>query len=231
MIPQCVRAPAYSAGLNLTERVAAWRRAQSPRPSGEADRDRAARRLRDWKSQPHFATGPSFARRLAAEGITEDELLAVLGGPIEGGDDPPSPRLRGRKNWNGRWPIPPPMARRSPSRRPCGSTRRPGSSSRPSRSWPGRAAPAHRDLGVGLGPGRPAVRPRHGRGDPARRSAGVVALDAGSDPGAGTPRGPPARPAAGRHARGAFPGLLATPPPAPGRPAPCSTNIPSWPAN
>src|SRR5262249_55237068 len=91
MVPQCVRAPAYSAGLNLTERVAAWRRAQSPRPPGEADRDRAARRLPDGKSQPHFATGPSFARRLAAEGITEDELLAVLGGPIEGGDDPPSP--------------------------------------------------------------------------------------------------------------------------------------------
>src|SRR5262249_51720465 len=69
MGPQCVLAPARSPGLALTERVAALRQAQSPPPLGETDRDRAARRLHDWRSQPPFATGSYFAQRLAADGI------------------------------------------------------------------------------------------------------------------------------------------------------------------
>ena len=137
-----------SAGLTLTERVAALRRAQSLPPPGETDRDRAARRLLDWRSQPPFATGPYFAQRLAAEGITEDELLAVLGEPIEAGDGPPSPPPPWMEELERALAGPaPPMARRSPSRRPCGSTRRPGSSSRSSRSWHGRASACARASG------------------------------------------------------------------------------------
>jgi lantibiotic modifying enzyme len=37
----------------------------------------------DWRSQPPFTTGSYFARRLAADGIAEDELLTVLGEPGE----------------------------------------------------------------------------------------------------------------------------------------------------
>src|SRR5215210_7344955 len=91
MDPQCVLAPARSPGLTLTERVAALRQVPSPPPLGETNRDRAARRLHDWRSQPPFATGSYFAQRLATEGITEDELLSILGEPDEAVDGPPFP--------------------------------------------------------------------------------------------------------------------------------------------
>src|SRR5215813_13271137 len=75
-------------------------------------------------------------------------------------------------------------------------------------------APGH--PGVGPASGRLPIRPCHGRGDPARSSAGAVAPDGESDPGARAPRGPPARPVVGRLARGAISRLLATPSPARG---------------
>src|SRR4051812_13121191 len=91
MDPQCSRASALSSGLTLTERVAALRRVQPLPRLGATDRDRAARRLHDWRSQPPFATGSYFAQRLATDGITEDELLCLLGEPIEAVEGPPYP--------------------------------------------------------------------------------------------------------------------------------------------
>src|SRR4051794_32615110 len=91
MDPQCFRATALSSGLTLTERVAALRQVKSPPPLDETNRERAARRLHAWRSQPPFATGSYFAQRLATEGITEDELLSLLGGPSVAGDGPPFP--------------------------------------------------------------------------------------------------------------------------------------------
>jgi type 2 lantibiotic biosynthesis protein LanM len=47
-----------------------------PRAAGDADR--ARKRLERWKAQPPFATTSLFADRLAADGITEADLLALL---------------------------------------------------------------------------------------------------------------------------------------------------------
>src|SRR3954452_18119675 len=77
--------------LTLTERVAVLRTFRPLMPPGEIERDRAARRLHAWRSQPPFATGSYFAQRLATEGITEDELLSILGEPDEAVDGPPFP--------------------------------------------------------------------------------------------------------------------------------------------
>src|SRR4051794_148063 len=91
MDPQCFRATALSSGLTLTERVAALRQVKSPPPLDETNRERAARRLHAWRSQPSFATGSYFAQRLAMEGITEEELLSILGEPSVAVDGPPFP--------------------------------------------------------------------------------------------------------------------------------------------
>src|SRR3954463_13872996 len=77
--------------LTLTERVAVLRTFRPLMPPGEIERDRAAQRLHDWRSQPPFTTGTYFAQRLATESITEDELLAILGEPDEAVDGLPSP--------------------------------------------------------------------------------------------------------------------------------------------
>src|SRR3954452_23563316 len=77
--------------LTLTERVAVLRTVRPLMAPGEIDRDRAAQRLHDWRSQPPFTTGTYFAQRLATEGITEDDLLAILGEPDEAVDGPPVP--------------------------------------------------------------------------------------------------------------------------------------------
>src|SRR3954471_8079372 len=78
-------------GLTLTERVAVLRTVRPLMLPGEIDRDRAAQRLHDWRSQPPFTSGTYLAQRLATDGITEDELLAILGEPDEAVDGPPVP--------------------------------------------------------------------------------------------------------------------------------------------
>jgi len=60
--------------------VLAERRPQpgSPRPAG--DLALGQRRLERWRNEPAFAADPDlFAQRLAAEGLAEDDLLAILG--------------------------------------------------------------------------------------------------------------------------------------------------------
>jgi len=47
------------------------------------DRDLAVRRLQRWREQPPFTNDALFARRLAADGIGEEELLQLLGEPAE----------------------------------------------------------------------------------------------------------------------------------------------------
>jgi type 2 lantibiotic biosynthesis protein LanM len=69
----------------LTERVATLPAAPS-NTAGEVDTHRARRRLARWRAQTPFSelsSGVSLARRLAADGITEEQLLALLGEPIE----------------------------------------------------------------------------------------------------------------------------------------------------
>ena len=43
----------------------------------------AAQRMERWKSRAPFSTGSSFAERLAADGLSEDELLYCLAEPVE----------------------------------------------------------------------------------------------------------------------------------------------------
>jgi type 2 lantibiotic biosynthesis protein LanM len=74
---------AWCRALRLTERVAARRAAPRPASDGAAPTDLARRRLRRWRSQAPFHADGHFARRLTTDGITEDELLACLGEPIE----------------------------------------------------------------------------------------------------------------------------------------------------
>src|SRR5947209_10674021 len=45
--------------------------------------DRATQRLQRWKEQPPFDRGDYFAKRLAMDSLTEDDLLTLLDEPIE----------------------------------------------------------------------------------------------------------------------------------------------------
>lgn len=66
----------------LTERLAAWRRHGAPRHP--FDGARAAAKLERWKTQSAFANRPElWEARLASAGVTEDELLVLLGESAE----------------------------------------------------------------------------------------------------------------------------------------------------
>jgi type 2 lantibiotic biosynthesis protein LanM len=69
--------------ITLKERIALLRALQHTRPSVKVNTDLAERRRQRWRSQLPFATGSLFAQRLAMDGITEDNLLYLLGEPIE----------------------------------------------------------------------------------------------------------------------------------------------------
>jgi type 2 lantibiotic biosynthesis protein LanM len=60
----------------------------------EVNADRAAQRLLRWRSQTPFTSGLYFAQRLALDGISEDELLCLLGEPlaVNEGSFAPAPR-------------------------------------------------------------------------------------------------------------------------------------------
>ena len=55
--------------------------------------DRAKQRLQRWKEQPPFDKGDYFARRLAMDSLTEDDLLTLLDEPVEAlrADNAPPP--------------------------------------------------------------------------------------------------------------------------------------------
>jgi type 2 lantibiotic biosynthesis protein LanM len=72
----------WSLAATLAERVASWRRAGSPRHP--IDCAVASQRLARWKTQSAFAKNPgAWNERLAAAGISEDELLYLLGETAE----------------------------------------------------------------------------------------------------------------------------------------------------
>jgi len=67
----------------LRERITSLRETQRTALNVEVDSDLARRRMGRWRSQPPFATDSYFAQRLALDGVTEDELLHLLGEPPE----------------------------------------------------------------------------------------------------------------------------------------------------
>ncbi len=63
----------------LHERIASWTAAgTAPVPS-----EKAEKRLQRWKTQKPFATSSFLATRLAMDGITEQDLLALLSEPLK----------------------------------------------------------------------------------------------------------------------------------------------------
>ncbi len=74
--------PTWCHALTLAERIATLpgdRASYSPGDDDELGR----RRLQRWRSQPPFPTDSYFAQRLALDGIDEDQLLYILGEPVE----------------------------------------------------------------------------------------------------------------------------------------------------
>jgi type 2 lantibiotic biosynthesis protein LanM len=70
--------------LTLTERIALWQAAGKPKLASERlDMDLARQKMSWWKELSPFEQGTAFARRLALDGLTEDELLYLLAEPIE----------------------------------------------------------------------------------------------------------------------------------------------------
>ncbi|HJX28362.1 MAG TPA: type 2 lanthipeptide synthetase LanM, partial [Thermoanaerobaculia bacterium] len=73
--------PDWFKALTLSERAAALRR--SPYRPPVADEALADRRLARWRGQEPFSTDDFFARRLAQDGLTEDDLRLLLSEPAE----------------------------------------------------------------------------------------------------------------------------------------------------
>lgn len=68
----------------LSERIASQKRNMDSHSSHTlCQSDRAKQRLQIWKEQTPFDRGDYFARRLAMDSLTEDDLLTLLDEPIE----------------------------------------------------------------------------------------------------------------------------------------------------
>src|SRR5580704_14273262 len=73
------QSPAWYAAANLVERVESLGR-HSPR---SVNTELAQKRLQRWRSQRPFENASLFADRLAADELCEDDLLRLLGEPVD----------------------------------------------------------------------------------------------------------------------------------------------------
>src|SRR5271169_3921533 len=71
------------AALTLAERVSSFRRVEGSWVGSQTDAGRAAGAFARWKSQEPFTLSDHFEKRLCLDGLTEDNLLAILGLPSE----------------------------------------------------------------------------------------------------------------------------------------------------
>jgi hypothetical protein len=79
-----VRDPRWYRALSLAERLESRQAVSAPQTGEEADQcELAGMRMEQWNSQLAFARGVDFAERLAADNMTEDDLLALLGESAE----------------------------------------------------------------------------------------------------------------------------------------------------
>ena len=76
----------WSSAATLAERLAALH--GSSEKAGIVELERASRRLKQWKDQEPFNQDDYFARRLAMDQTTEDELLHLLGQQAQGHEQP-----------------------------------------------------------------------------------------------------------------------------------------------
>lgn len=76
--------PCWYHAMTLMERLASLQAQRSVTRTEELyDSELAARRLEEWKKQDAFSKGINFAQRLEADQLTEEDLLVLLGEPIE----------------------------------------------------------------------------------------------------------------------------------------------------
>src|SRR4051812_26343071 len=75
--------PMWCHALTLRERLKSLPLIQPEALNIGVNRDLAERRMQRWRSQPPFSTGSYFSQRLASDNMSEDELLYLLGEPIE----------------------------------------------------------------------------------------------------------------------------------------------------
>lgn len=75
--------PTWYDALTLTERLATFRTIEGTKQNVEIQADLAEQRLGRWRSQPPFTEDVYFAQRLAMDDMSEDDLLSLLGEPIE----------------------------------------------------------------------------------------------------------------------------------------------------
>lgn len=76
--------PCWYRAMTLMERLASLQAQRSVAGIEEpCDRELAARKLQEWKKQDTFSKGITFAQRLEADSLTEEDLLVLLGEPIE----------------------------------------------------------------------------------------------------------------------------------------------------
>src|SRR5258705_13748560 len=79
---ELLESPRWYLAATLAERLADWRRHGSPRHPFDAAL--AASRLERWKTQSAFAKNPGlWEERLASGGVSEEELLMLLGESAE----------------------------------------------------------------------------------------------------------------------------------------------------
>jgi len=75
--------PCWYAALTLKERLAALGRAGGALPLSAHEVSSAQPRLDQWRQQPPFEKADLFARRLAAEGLSQEKFAYLLGEPLE----------------------------------------------------------------------------------------------------------------------------------------------------
>ncbi|HZO72308.1 MAG TPA: type 2 lanthipeptide synthetase LanM family protein [Ktedonobacteraceae bacterium] len=79
-----VNNPCWYRAMTLMERLASLQTQRSvPGIEEPCDRELAARKLQEWKEQDAFSKGINFAQRLESDHLTEEDLLVLLGEPIE----------------------------------------------------------------------------------------------------------------------------------------------------
>ncbi|GCE05968.1 type 2 lanthipeptide synthetase LanM family protein [Dictyobacter aurantiacus] len=81
--PLLWQTPHWYHATTLEERIASLSAANTNFASEQNDKEQAHKKLQRWKEQLPFNNGSSFADRLAMDGITEEDLLVLLGEPIE----------------------------------------------------------------------------------------------------------------------------------------------------
>ena len=95
MNQSCFQSATWYKATTLTERIASLHAIQCDRPEIKINTELLKQRMQRWKSQSPFTNDSYFCQRLAIDSITEDELLHLIGEPIEAVQN----RFANSPNW------------------------------------------------------------------------------------------------------------------------------------